>query len=108
MYETYEETYNLVLRFLDQIAESNHGTYINKLESEDADKGPNCFVLDQVFEAFTQVVRGFKFCRHVLTMDVTFLTGRYKGTILTAVAADVNDQLLSVAFAIVKSENTSN
>ena len=43
----------------------------------------------------------------MLTMDVTFLTRRYKGTILTAVAADANDQLLMVAFAIVESENIS-
>ena len=40
-------------------------------------------------------------------MDGTFLMGRYKGTILIAMAADVNDQLLLEAFAIVESENTS-
>lgn len=40
-------------------------------------------------------------------MDGTFLTGRYKGTILTAVAADANDQLLPIAFAIVENESTS-
>ena len=44
----------------------------------------------------------------MLIMDDTFLTGRYKGTILTAVAANVNDQLLLVAFAIVENENTDN
>ena len=39
-------------------------------------------------------------------MDDTFLTGRHKGIILTAVAADVNDQLFPVAFVIVENENT--
>ena len=39
-------------------------------------------------------------------MDGTFLSGKYKGTILTVVVADANDQLLPVAFAIVESEST--
>ena len=42
----YEEAYNLVPRLLDQIAESNPDTYINKLKSKYADGGPNCFILD--------------------------------------------------------------
>ena len=46
MYRTYEEAYNLVPRLLHQIAGSNLGTYINKLDHEDAGKGPNCFILD--------------------------------------------------------------
>lgn len=94
-------------RLLDQISESNPGMYINKLESEDADGGPNCSILDRVFWAFAQAIGGFKLCCPVLMMDRTFLTGRYKGTILTTVATDVNDQFLPVAFAIVESENTS-
>ena len=107
MYGTYEEAYNLVPRLLHQIAESNPGTYINKLDHEDAKKGLNCFILDQVFWAFAQAIGGFQFCRPVMTMDGTFLTRRYKGTILIAVAADMNDQLLPVVFVIVENENTS-
>ena len=49
MYGTYEEVYNLVPRLLYQIAESNPGTYINKLEREDAEKGHNRFILDRLF-----------------------------------------------------------
>lgn len=48
MYRTYEEVYNLVPRMLHHIAEANPGTHINKLESEDADEGLNCFILDRV------------------------------------------------------------
>lgn len=95
-------------KMLHQIAEANPGTYINKVESEDPDGGPNCFILDHVFWAFVHAIENFKFCRSVLTMDAIFLTGRYKDTILTAVAANANDQLLPVAFAIVENENTSN
>lgn len=82
-------------------------TYINKVESEDVDGGPNCFILDRMFWALAQSIEGFKFCHPVLTMDGTFLTGRYKGTILTSVAVDVNDQILPIAFAIIERNNTS-
>ena len=106
MFGTYEEAYDFVPRMLHQIAESNPGTYIDKLDRVHPTKGPNCFILDRVFWAFPQASTGFKYCRPVLSMDGTFLTGKYKGTILTAVAADANNQLLPVAFAIVESENT--
>lgn len=91
MYGTYEEEYNLMPRLLDQITKSNIVTYINKIESKDTDRGPNCFILDRVFWALAQAVGGFKLCRPVLTMDGTFLMGRYKGIILITVTADAND-----------------
>ena len=33
------------------------------------------------------------------------MTGKYRGTLLVAMAADGNDQILPVAYAIVESEN---
>ena len=39
-------------------------------------------------------------------VDGTFLTRKYKGQILTAIATDRNNQVLPVAFAFVESENT--
>jgi hypothetical protein len=41
----------------------------------------------------------------VLRIDGTFLTGKYKGTILTAIGVDCNNQIVPVAFAFVESEN---
>ncbi|XP_062118208.1 uncharacterized protein LOC133831813 [Humulus lupulus] len=49
--------------------------------------------------------RGFKFCRPVISIDGTFLKTKYGGTMLLAVAYDVNNQLFPMAFAIVDSEN---
>ncbi|WVZ98939.1 hypothetical protein U9M48_044309 [Paspalum notatum var. saurae] len=39
------------------------------------------------------------------TLDGTFLTGKYKGTIPTAIGVDGNNQVLPVAFAFVENEN---
>ena len=38
-------------------------------------------------------------------MDGTFLTGKYKGQILTAIGVDANNQILPLAFAFVEGEN---
>jgi transposase-like protein len=50
-------------------------------------------------------IEAFKVCRPVICIDDTFLTGKYKGTILTAVAADSNNQLLPLAIAFAEGEN---
>ena len=51
-------------------------------------------------------VRAFMYCLPVLCIDGTFLTGKYKGTILTAIGVDCNKQVVSIAFAFVENENT--
>jgi hypothetical protein len=62
-------------------------------------------VLQRTFLALGPTIVAFKQCRPVICIDGTFLTGKYKGTILTAVAADGNNQLLPLAIAFVEGEN---
>jgi hypothetical protein len=50
-------------------------------------------------------IAAFKQCQPVICIDGTFLIGKYKGTILTAVAADGNNQLLPLAIAFAEGEN---
>ncbi|XP_048631005.1 uncharacterized protein LOC106447796 [Brassica napus] len=58
-----------------------------------------------VFLAFGASVNGFPFMRKVFVFDGTFLNGRYKGTLLTALAQDGNFQIFPIAFAVVDTEN---
>ncbi|XP_013679728.2 uncharacterized protein LOC106384284 [Brassica napus] len=58
-----------------------------------------------VFLAFGASVNGFPFMRKVVVVDSTFLNGRYKGTILTALAQDGNFQIFPIAFAVVDTGN---
>ena len=51
-------------------------------------------------------MRAFIYCLSVLCIDSTFLTGRYKGTILTAIGVDCIKQVVPIAFAFVENENT--
>ena len=46
------------------------------------------------------------YCLSILCIDGTFLTGRYKGTILTAIGVDCNKHVVPIAFAFVENENT--
>ena len=58
-----------------------------------------------VFLAFGASVNGFPFMRKVVVVDSTFLNGKYKGTLLTALAQDGNFQIFPIAFAVVDTEN---
>jgi hypothetical protein len=48
---------------------------------------------------------GFAHCRHVISIDGTFLTGKYKGMLMVAVGMTAENQLLPLAFALVEGEN---
>jgi hypothetical protein len=50
-------------------------------------------------------VAGFAHCRPIISVDDTFFTGKYKGTLMVVVGITVKNQLLSLAFALVECEN---
>jgi hypothetical protein len=50
-------------------------------------------------------VAGFAHCRPVISVDATFLTGKYKGTLMVAVGMIAENQLFSLAFTLVEGEN---
>jgi hypothetical protein len=52
---------------------------------------PGKLVLQWSFLALGACIQSFKLCRPVICIDDTFLIGKYKGTILTDVAADINN-----------------
>ena len=63
-----------------------------------------CYTLDRVFWSFKPCINGFNFCKPIVQVDGTFLTGRYHGTLLTATAQDGNRNIFPLAFAIVEGE----
>jgi hypothetical protein len=51
-------------------------------------------------------VVGFAHCRVIIVaVDDTFLTGKYKGTLMVAVGITLKNHLLSLTFALVEGEN---
>ena len=61
--------------------------------------------LIRIFWSFGQCIEAFRHCRPVICVDGTFLSGKYQGTLLTAIIADANNQIIPLAYAVVESEN---
>ncbi|CAJ2632602.1 unnamed protein product [Trifolium pratense] len=59
---------------------------------------------ERLFLAFKPCIEGFAHCKPIVQVDGTFLTGKYKGTLLLAVAQDGNAHIFPVAYAIVEGE----
>ena len=100
---TYEDAYHNLPHLLEVLQARNPGTYI---QIDDVMKrGEN--VLRRAFWSYGCMIDGFRNCRPLLCVDGTFLTGKYKGTILTAIGVDADNHLVPVAFAVAESENKS-
>jgi hypothetical protein len=50
-------------------------------------------------------VADFTHCRPIISVDDTFLTGKYKCTLMVIVGMTAENQLLSLAVALVEGEN---
>jgi hypothetical protein len=102
---TFVDSYNSVVRLLNTLQARNPGTYVN-IQDFYMSEFPTVRVLNRVFFSFNICIEAFRHCRPVLCVDGTFLTGKYKDQILTAIGQDGNNRLVPIAFAFVESENT--
>jgi len=60
--------------------------------------------MERCLWAFRPCIEGFKYCKLVVQVDETFLTGRYHATLLTTIAQDGNRNIFPLTYAIVKGE----
>ncbi|OIW01432.1 hypothetical protein TanjilG_11150 [Lupinus angustifolius] len=70
----------------------------------DGMEDPCRIILDRIFWTFKPCIEGFGYCKPILQVDGTFLTGKYTGTLLIASSQDGNRRVFPVAFAIVEGE----
>ncbi|XP_019462951.1 PREDICTED: uncharacterized protein LOC109361874 [Lupinus angustifolius] len=61
-------------------------------------------ILDRIFWAFKPCAEEFAYCKSILQVDETFLTGKYTGTLLIASSQDENRCVFPVVFVIVEGE----
>ena len=111
LYGGWEEAYNRLPRLLGAMAATNPGMVhvVEPYGQETTNyNGKTVRVFGRAFWAFEQCVRAFEHCRPVISVDGTFLTGQYKGTLLVAIGNDANNRLLPLAFALVEAENNHN
>ena len=98
------DSYDNVIRLVSTLKERNPGTYAHGTLRQ-PDMVPGYAIFHRLFFSFAICIEAFSHCRPVLCVDGTFLTGKYKGQILTAIGVDGNQQIVPVAFAFVEGEN---
>ncbi|XP_056853962.1 uncharacterized protein LOC130503313, partial [Raphanus sativus] len=99
---TDEDAYAKLPEYLYMLKLANPGT-VADLETDVDDDGDERFLY--LFLAFGASISGFRKLRHVLVIDGTHLSGKYKGVLLTASGQDANFQIFPLAFAIVDAED---
>ena len=62
-------------------------------------------LLRYVFWAFAPCIATFRYCRPVISIDGTYLYGKYRGMLMIAMTIDANQKALPIVFAIVDKES---
>ncbi|XP_026416277.1 uncharacterized protein LOC113311688 [Papaver somniferum] len=61
-----------------------------------------------LFLAFDACISGFEYCRTVLFLDATFLTGKFRGCLMAATGKNANNGIFPLAYGIVSAETVEN
>ncbi|PNX97090.1 protein FAR1-related sequence 8-like [Trifolium pratense] len=102
IYGDWEDSYNDLPQWLMVMKKWLPGTII-KLQTSPTALDNQVF-FQRLFWTFKPCIDGFAFCKPIVQVDGTWLYGKYKGTLLLAVAQDGNNNIFPVAFAIVEGE----
>ncbi|XP_062088924.1 protein FAR1-RELATED SEQUENCE 5-like [Humulus lupulus] len=95
-----DESYALLPSYLHALKSSNPGSVV---DYQTDDEGRFLYM----FMAFGASLEGWKYCRPVISVDGTFLTAKFVGTLFMACAMDANNHIFPIGFGIGDSENDS-
>nr|KYP31902.1 hypothetical protein KK1_047552 [Cajanus cajan] len=109
IFGNWEESYNKLPGMLQAMQMYVPG-FIWKLNTQPAYQGElldeGSVIFKRLFWTFKPCIDGFAFCKPIVQVDGTFLYGRYKGTLLVAVAQDGRNNIIPIAFAVVEGETS--
>ncbi|XP_026378619.1 uncharacterized protein LOC113273065 [Papaver somniferum] len=97
-----EKSYSDLTWYVKEIEETNPDSYV-KFEVED---GTNRF--QRIFICFGACKHSYRYLWPMIYLDATFLTGRYRGTLMVATCINGNNVFYPFVFAIVSTENKDN
>ncbi|KAM6544910.1 hypothetical protein CsatB_025646 [Cannabis sativa] len=99
---SYKEAYTQLPYFCEKIKETNPGSIATFSTKEDSS-------FHRLFVSFHASIVGFQQgCRPLIFLDSTALNSKYQGVLLSATAADGDDGIFPVAFAVVDAETDEN
>jgi hypothetical protein len=102
----YFDAYDSVVQLLRTLQDRNPGTYVD-IQELFMPEFPTMRVLHRLFFSFGVCIEAFRHCRPVICVDGTFLTGKYKGQILTAIGQDGQNQVVPLASYATSTSSTS-
>ncbi|KAI5405810.1 hypothetical protein KIW84_052539 [Lathyrus oleraceus] len=108
VFGNWEESYKQLPKYLLALKQYAPGTIV-KLETLPAyTSDGTCAVGNRIFHrlfwTYQPCVICFSFYKPIIQIDGTWLYGKYKGTLLMVVAQDGNNNIFSIAFALVEGE----
>ncbi|BAT03054.1 Os07g0661150 [Oryza sativa Japonica Group] len=106
LFGSWEESYALVTPLLEAMKASNPGTKYQLLSNPTSPEGHQSFKC--LAWAFGPCIESVPYLRPVISVDASFLSGRYRGRLLIACGYDAENRLLPLAFAIVEKEDSDN
>jgi hypothetical protein len=109
VYGSWEGSYALLPRLLNALVSSNPGSEA-RIESTALPiaSNPGERLFKRAFWAFAPCIQAFPHLRPVISIDASWLRGRYDGRFLVAVGYDAENQLVPLAFGIVEKESKNN
>jgi len=99
--EAQRDGFRQLPRYVEAIWIANPDTYIRLSSHHETNHFQRIFIFP------VQSRESFRLCRHFIAVDGTFLKTKFVQTLLLAVTIDANGHTLLLAWAIVKSENSS-
>ncbi|KAH1199267.1 hypothetical protein GmHk_18G052672 [Glycine max] len=106
VYGNWEESYNILPKYLQALQLFIPSTIVRiqtiPALDESSQPIPSKVIFHQLFWSFKACIDAFAFCKPIVKIDGTWLYGRYKGTLLIAIAQDRASNIFPLAFTIVK------
>ncbi|XP_074323481.1 uncharacterized protein LOC141660395 [Apium graveolens] len=107
VYGDWMTSYNKLPTFLSAVMHFNPGT-VALIDVEADVTKPNTSVCKRVWWVFKPMIDGWQHARLVISIDGTFLKGKYNGKLLVAMGSDSNNQQYPIAYGLVHEESTVN
>ncbi|XP_026410753.1 uncharacterized protein LOC113305976 [Papaver somniferum] len=99
IYDDDVKSYTDLIWYVEAIKATNPGSYI-KFESDKETKS-----FQRLFICFAACMEGYRFIRPMLYCDATFLSARFKGTVMAATGMNGNQGFFTFVYALVPGED---
>ncbi|XP_004514826.1 uncharacterized protein [Cicer arietinum] len=109
IYDNWDESYKELLRWILAFKHYLSGTVTNIEVGtfiEDGQRVPSKVVFHRHFWSFQPCIKGFDHCKLVVSVVGAWLYGKYRGTLLMAIAHDGDGHTIPIAYSIIEGETS--